>query len=63
MFFISMDKTADKWITGIDKHELKGDHFMANDQQQGVFGSAIDLDGFLDISLWIKQVKLFYIAL
>jgi hypothetical protein len=25
-----MDKTADKWITGIDKHELKGDHFMAN---------------------------------
>jgi hypothetical protein len=42
--FISMDKTADKWITGIDKHELKGDHFMANDQQQGVFGSAIDLD-------------------
>jgi thiol-disulfide isomerase/thioredoxin len=23
--FISMDKT-DKWITGIDKHELKGDH-------------------------------------
>jgi hypothetical protein len=41
--FISMDKTADKWITGIDKHELKGS-FMANDQQQGVFGSAIDLD-------------------
>jgi hypothetical protein len=21
-----MDKTADKWLTGIDKHELKGDH-------------------------------------
>ena len=42
--FISMDKTADKWITGIDKHELKGDHFMANDQQKGVFGTAIDLD-------------------
>jgi hypothetical protein len=37
-----MDKTADKWITGID-NELKGDHFT-NDQQQGVFGSAIDLD-------------------
>ncbi|MFT5715638.1 MAG: thiol-disulfide isomerase/thioredoxin [Flavobacterium sp.] len=42
--FISMDKTADKWLTGIDKHELKGDHFMANDQQQGVFGNAIELD-------------------
>lgn len=42
--FISMDKTADKWKTGIGKHELKGDHFMANDQMKGVFGKAIDLD-------------------
>ena len=42
--FISMDKTADKWKAGIEKHELKGDHFMANDQMKGVFGQAIDLD-------------------
>ncbi|WP_367752773.1 TlpA family protein disulfide reductase [Flavobacterium sp. WC2430] len=42
--FISMDKTADKWIAGIEKHELKGDHYMANDQMKGVFGKAIDLD-------------------
>ena len=42
--FISMDKTADKWKEGIEKHELKGDHFMANDQMKGVFGKAIDLD-------------------
>lgn len=42
--FISMDKTDDKWKTGIEKHELKGDHFMANDQMKGVFGKAIDLD-------------------
>jgi len=42
--FISMDKTADKWKIGIDKHELKGDHFMANDQMEGVFAKAIDLD-------------------
>lgn len=42
--FISMDKTADKWKTGIDKHELNGDHYMANDQMKGVFGTAIDLD-------------------
>jgi hypothetical protein len=59
--FISMDKTADKWLTGIDKHELKGDHFMANDQQQGVFGT-IDLDWIQDTSSWIKLVKLFYIV-
>lgn len=42
--FISMDKTADKWKDGIVKHDLKGDHFMANDQMKGVFGKAIDLD-------------------
>ena len=42
--FISMDKAADKWKIGIEKHELKGDHFMANDQMKGVFGKAIDLD-------------------
>lgn len=42
--FISMDRTVDKWKEGIIKHELKGDHFMANDQMKGVFGKAIDLD-------------------
>lgn len=42
--FISMDKTADKWKNGIEKHQLQGDHFMANDQMKGVFGKAIDLD-------------------
>ncbi len=42
--FISMDKTADKWKTGIEKHELVGHHYMANDQMEGVFAKAIDLD-------------------
>ncbi|NRS88343.1 thiol-disulfide isomerase/thioredoxin [Flavobacterium sp. 7E] len=42
--FISMDKTADKWKEGIQKHDLKGAHFMANDQMKGVFAEAIDLD-------------------
>ncbi len=42
--FISMDKTSDKWLSGIEKHELNGDHYMANDQMKGVFGKAIDLD-------------------
>ncbi len=42
--FLSMDKTADKWKEGIEKHELKGDHFMANDGMKGVFGKAIDLN-------------------
>jgi thiol-disulfide isomerase/thioredoxin len=42
--FISMDKTIDNWKLGIDKHEIKGDHYMANDQMKGKFGKAIDLD-------------------
>ena len=39
-----MDKTADKWKLGIEKHDLKGDHYMANDGMKGVFGTAINLD-------------------
>jgi thiol-disulfide isomerase/thioredoxin len=27
---ISADKTSDKWKTGIEKHQLKGDHYMMN---------------------------------
>jgi thiol-disulfide isomerase/thioredoxin len=42
--FISMDKTVENWKIGIEKHELKGDHFMANDQMKGVFAKAIDAD-------------------
>ena len=42
--FLSADKTADKWKIGIEKHELKGDHYMMNDGMKGVFGKTIDLD-------------------
>lgn len=42
--FISMDKTANQWKNGIKKHQLVGDHFMANDQMKGVFAKNIDLD-------------------
>jgi thiol-disulfide isomerase/thioredoxin len=42
--FLSMDKTADKWKDGIEKHQLNGLHFMANDGMKGAFGTAIDLD-------------------
>ena len=42
--FLSMDRTAEQWKKGIEKHEIKGDHFMANDQMKGVFGKALDVD-------------------
>lgn len=42
--FISMDKAEDKWKSGIEKHELKGDHYWATDGMKGKFGQSIDLD-------------------
>lgn len=42
--FISMDKADDKWKAGIEKHQLKGNHFWAVDGMKGKFGQAIDLD-------------------
>lgn len=42
--FISMDKEYEKWINGIEKHELKGSHFWATDGMKGEFGKSIDLD-------------------
>ena len=42
--FISMDKAFDKWQTGIEKHELKGDNYWATDGMKGAFGKSIDLD-------------------
>lgn len=42
--FISMDKNKDQWKNGIEKHELKGEHFIAKDQMKGNFAKAIDLN-------------------
>ncbi len=42
--FISMDKTEEKWKAGIEKHDLRGDHYLAPDGMKGAFGSAISLD-------------------
>ena len=42
--FLSCDKTADKWKEGIEKHELKGEHFLIKDGMKGAFGKAVDLD-------------------
>ena len=42
--FISMDKVYDKWINGIEKHDLKGKHYWATDGMKGKFGKSIDVD-------------------
>ena len=42
--FLSMDKTAEKWTEGINKHELKGDHYLVQDGMKGTFGKAMNVD-------------------
>ncbi|WP_130735204.1 TlpA family protein disulfide reductase [Flavobacterium sp. J27] len=42
--FISMDKNYDSWLKGIEKYEVKGEHYLTSDGMKGVFGTAIQLD-------------------
>jgi len=42
--FISMDKTHEAWLAGIEKYDVKGEHYMATDGMKGIFGKAIHLD-------------------
>jgi thiol-disulfide isomerase/thioredoxin len=42
--FISMDKTYEAWLAGIEKYEVNGEHYMATDGMKGIFGKAINLD-------------------
>lgn len=42
--FLSMDKASEKWKNGIEKHDLKGDHYLVADGMKGVFGKAVDVD-------------------
>jgi thiol-disulfide isomerase/thioredoxin len=42
--FISMDKTHEAWLAGIQKYEVKGEHYMATDGMKGIFGKSINLD-------------------
>ncbi|MBF6608354.1 MAG: TlpA family protein disulfide reductase [Flavobacterium sp.] len=42
--FVSMDKNMEAWKSGIEKHELEGDHYWAPDGMQGEWGKATDID-------------------
>lgn len=42
--FISMDKTYDAWLKGIEKYDVKGEHYLTADGMKGVFGKSINLD-------------------
>ncbi len=40
--FISMDKTYDAWLKGIEKYDVKGEHYLTSDGMKGVFGKSIN---------------------
>ena len=42
--FISMDKSYESWLKGIEKYEVRGEHYLTTDGMKGVFGNSIDLD-------------------
>ena len=42
--FLSCDKSMDAWAKGIEKHELKVDHYLIPDGMKGTFAKAIDLN-------------------
>ncbi|MBP6038591.1 MAG: TlpA family protein disulfide reductase [Flavobacterium sp.] len=42
--FISMDKSYESWLYGIQKYEVKGEHYLTSDGMKGVFGKSINLD-------------------
>jgi len=44
LMFVSMDKSYDKWLAGVDKHQLKGVQLWAPDGMQGAWGKSIDLN-------------------
>ena len=42
--FFSLDKTPDKWKTGIEKHQLNGEHYLVDGGMKGPFGKELDLN-------------------
>ncbi len=42
--FISFDKSLEKWIAGIERHELKGTQYWSPEGMKGAFGQALDID-------------------
>lgn len=41
--FLSVDKSYESWITGIERFEVEGEHYFIPDGMKGVFGKAINL--------------------
>ena len=42
--FLSLDKNLKSWKKGIDKHQVKGEHYYMKSGWNGPFGEFLDLD-------------------
>lgn len=42
--FLSMDKNSDAWKNGIQQHDIKGDHYWAEDGMKGAFAKSLDVN-------------------
>lgn len=42
--FLSLDKNINSWKKGIDKHQVKGEHYYMQSGWKGPFGDFLDLD-------------------
>ncbi len=42
--FLSMDKNASAWKKGIEQHNIKGDHYWAEDGMKGAFAKSLHVN-------------------
>lgn len=42
--FLSMDKNADAWKKGIEQHNIKGEHYWAEEGMKGAFAKSLDVN-------------------
>ncbi|VXB71237.1 Alkyl hydroperoxide reductase [Flavobacterium sp. 9AF] len=56
--FISMDKKYDAWLKGIEKYEVKGEHYLTSDGMKGIFGTSIKLDWIPRYMILDKEGKI-----
>ncbi|WP_313580668.1 TlpA disulfide reductase family protein [Chishuiella sp.] len=42
--YLSMDKTNEAWKKGIEKYDIKGQHYLLGNNWKGDFGTGIDLN-------------------
>lgn len=42
--FLSFDKTAEAWKTGMERHELQGDNYLVGETMKGNFAKSLDVN-------------------